>query len=213
MKSKPIELTDEERQELETFQTNGSNIMRERCLAILHFVEGKTITWIAEAFHRQHLTIRTWIGRYKEGGIDELKSKPYPGRTNMRNLLFKNKVEEYLSTTPRNYGYCEDFWTIVLIITQLEKDTGKKTSYSTIRRLLSDSGYSFKRPKKGLPAIAPTKEEKLDKVKELSKDITGSKDEKGEEIFFLDESHFSTEPYITKGWYKKGENFSPRDKS
>ena len=33
------------------------------------------------------------------------------------------------------------------------------------------------------------------------------------EVMFVDESHFSTEPYVIRGWYRKGEDFFTRDKS
>ncbi len=32
------------------------------------------------------------------------------------------------------------------------------------------------------------------------------------DVLFVDESHFSTEPYIIRGWYRKGEDFFPQDK-
>ncbi len=31
------------------------------------------------------------------------------------------------------------------------------------------------------------------------------------EVPAIDESHFSTEPYLIKGWFKKGEHFFPTD--
>jgi hypothetical protein len=31
------------------------------------------------------------------------------------------------------------------------------------------------------------------------------------EVVYLDESHFSNEPYVVRGWHKKGQPFSPAD--
>ena len=36
-------------------------------------------------------------------------------------------------------------------------------------------------------------------------------DKEQTEVFAVDESHFSTEPYLIKGWFKKGEHFSHAD--
>ena len=48
-----LELSEVDRNVLEDLQTNGSNQMRERSLAILHCADGKKITWIAEKFPKQ----------------------------------------------------------------------------------------------------------------------------------------------------------------
>jgi hypothetical protein len=36
-------------------------------------------------------------------------------------------------------------------------------------------------------------------------------DKEQTEVFAVDESHFSTEPYLINGWFKKGEHFFHAD--
>jgi len=72
-------------------------------------------------------------------------------------------------------------------------------------------GYSFKRAKKRVPPNAPTKEEKLARVQEIAREISELKATDDVEIVFLDESHFSTDPYVARGWHKRGEPFFPPD--
>lgn len=212
MKIVKLEISALERQKLQSLQNNGSGLMRERSLAILHCVEGKKITWIAKALNRQILTIRTWIERFRKEGIQGLERNYSPGRPSLRNTLLRPKVNEYLSSTPRTYGWHEDCWTMLLLQEQLKKDIGKTFGISTLERLLKDCGYSYKRPRKGVPANAPSKEEKLIRVQEIAQEILQLKMESDVDVLFVDESHFSTEPYIIRGWYRKGEDFFPRDK-
>lgn len=213
MKIVKLEISAAQREELEKLQNNGSGIMRERSLAILHCASGKKITWIANALNRRILTIRTWIERFRQNGIQGLERSYSPGRPSTRNTILRPKVEEYLKSTPKSYGWQEDCWTMVLIREQLKKDTGKNVGISTLERLLKDCGYSYKRPRKGVPAIAPSKEEKLKRIKDIAKQILELKQDSDLDILFVDESHFSTEPYVIRGWYRKGEDFFPRDKS
>ena len=198
---------------MKELQSNGSGLLRERSLAILHCAEGRKIIWIAHALHRQCLTIRTWIAKFMKDGVKGLARNYSPGRPSVRTTEFRPKVEKYLSTSPRDYGWYEDLWSMQLLKSQLKKDTGKEISTSTLRRLLKDCGYSYKRPRKAVPSSAPSKEDKLSRVKEIASEILTLNKNSDVEVMFLDESHFSTEPYVIRGWYRKGEVFSPRDQS
>lgn len=213
MKIVKLEISKEQKKELMELQNNGSGMMRERSLAILHCVNGKKITWIAKVLNRRILTIRNWIAKYREGGIEGLNRSYSPGRPSIRQTFLRPKVERYLSASPRQYGWREECWSMFLLKEQLKKDTGKDVAVSTLERLLKDCGYSYKRPRKGVPAIAPSKEEKLIRVQEIVRQILELNKESDVDIFFVDESHFSTEPYVIRGWYRKGEDFFPGDKS
>ena len=213
MKIVRLELSESARRELLNLQNNGSDLMRERSLAILHCANGQKLTWIANALNRRILTIRTWIERYRKDGIRGLERSYSPGRPSDRNTIFRPKVEEYLSTSPRKYGWYEDCWTIPLLKEQLKKDTEKTVGISTLERLLKDCGYSYKRPRKGVPVAAPSKEDKLARVQEIAAEILKLKKDSDVDVFFVDESHFSTEPYVVRGWYRRGEDFFPREKS
>ena len=95
----------------------------------------------------------------------------------------------------------------------MKKDTGKTVGIFTLERLLKDCAYSCRRPRKGVPAAAPSKEEKLARVQEIAAEILKLKKDSDADVFFVDESHFSTEPYVVRGWYRRDEDFFPRDKS
>ena len=60
-------------------------------------------------------------------------------------------------------------------------------------------------------AHAPSKEEKLQRVQEIASEIAGLRCNGDVEVMFLDESHFSTDPYVVRGWSKRGQPFFPPD--
>jgi transposase len=82
---------------------------------------------------------------------------------------------------------------------QLEKDFGRKLGTLIIKRLLKDTGYSYKRTRKTMPVSAPSKEEKLTRVKEIANEILVLTATDDIEAVFLNESHFSNEPYVIRG--------------
>ena len=211
MKIVKLELSRTCKKALEELQINGSNQMRERSLAILHCAAGRKIAWIAEALNRRPLTIRSWIKAFEQHGISGLERSFSPGRPSYRRTELLPRLTEYLEHSPRNYGWAEELWTTKTINAQFEKDFGRKFGTRTIERLLKDAGYSYKRAKKAIPDTAPSKEEKLARIKEIANEVLELAATGNIEVVFLDESHFSNEPYVIRGWYKKGQPFFPAD--
>lgn len=211
MKVVKIALSVDAQKALEDLQHNGSGLMRERSLAILHCSAGKKILWIAHALNRRPLTIKTWIDAYLKSGIEGLDRTYSPGRPSFRISHLKPRLEKYFERSPRDYGWGEDIWTTQIINAQFEKEIGRKVGASTLSRLLKDAGYTFKRAKKTTCIAAPSKVEKLERVQEIAKQILDFKAEDEVEVVFLDESHFSTDPYVVRGWHKKGVPFFPAD--
>ena len=62
----------------------------------------------------------------------------------------------------------------------------------------------YKRFSRTTPQNAPTTIEKKKKVGEIVERIKQEPPE-NIEILFLDESHFSNQPYVSRGWFKCGE--------
>jgi transposase len=211
MKIVNLALSEQEKTELEYLQINGSNLLRERSLAILHCAQGKKLTWIADALNRQILTIRSWIDSFRKHGVSGLSRAYSPGRPSFRKKNLLPELRKCLSKSPREYGFFEEVWTLDLLKAHFKTQFNRDFSISTITRLLKDDGYSFKRPKKSIPENAPSKEEKLQRVQQIAQEILALKDGKETDVLFLDESHFSTEPYVIRGWYQKGESFFPQD--
>lgn len=211
MKAIVITLTKEEETELLALRKKSDSYLGERALAILHSNEGEHTTQIAKKLKRAEQTIRSWLNAYKKKGIRGLYKNFSPGRPSTRQESFIPRLPEYLEKSPRDFGWGEDVWSIKVLMAQFVKETGINLSYHTVYRALKDAGYSCKRSKKTPPLAAPSKEEKIEKVNEIISKINNLKDLDNVEVAFLDESHFSTEPYVVRGWSKRGKRFFPTD--
>ena len=122
-------------------------------------------------------------------------------------------LSEYLAKSPRDFGWGEDVWSVKVLMAQFEKENGFAISRYTIIRALCDEGFTAKRAKKTTPAHAPSKEEKLLRVQKIASEIAGLRCNGDVDVMFLDESHFSTDPYVVRGWSRRGQPFFPPDAS
>lgn len=211
MKIIKIDLDHDARMELESIRRSYNDYRSERALAVLHCASGKKATQIAEILNRTIQSVCSWLNAYQKTGIKGLNRSFSPGRPSIRQQQLLPRLEDYLRKSPRDYGWGEDVWSTKVMIAQFQKETGIKVSQDSVERALHDAGYSFKRATKSTPITAPSKEEKLEKVKAIATQITELKSVENVEVMFLDESHFSTDPYVTRGWHKRGEPFFPAD--
>jgi transposase len=209
MRKIEIELSVADRGDLDGMRRKYNDYRSERALAVLHCALGESARHIAVFLHRTEKTVRSWLNAYLLHGSDGLSRSYSPGRPNQRSLKFTPRMEEYLSKTPEDYGWGEGVWSIKVLIAQYEKETGLKISEDSVERALKEAGYSFKRAKLTTPVQAPSREEKLAKVQAIAAEIMALKKGGAVEVMFLDESHFSTEPYVARGWHKRGNPFFP----
>jgi transposase len=205
-----IKLKDSEIKELEGIRRKTEDSRNIRAYMVLLNAQGLRVPEIAEKLGKNGHTIRDWVKRYRSNGIAGLTRKLSPGRPREQRNKAILLLETLISKSPRTYGYIYDTWDKRLIMEEYEKQTGKKLSSSTAERALREAGYSYKRPKKGVPPNAPRKEEKIKKVNEIIADIQRKAIQEDVDVYFLDESHFSTEAYLLRGWFKKGEHFFPK---
>ncbi len=93
---------------------------------------------------------------------------------------------------------------VPLIVYDAEVKLSLSVSGDTVTRALNAMGYTYKRPSKTIPARAPNKKEKAARVQAMIEEVRAILFKGDTEIYALDESHFSTEPYLVRGWLKKG---------
>ena len=201
-----ITLSEEEKKELELHRYQSSSKESEKALMILLSHEGHSITAISNILHRHYHTVRDWIHRYQEQGISGLKPKKSPGRPRSLRDAVKEKISSLIETSPTLHGYKVHNWTIGLLSSHYDKHLSIQVSDDTIGRALRDAGYTYKRPTKRTPINTLSKEEKMEKVSKMIegiKEIIKTTNKNEYEVFSMDESHFSTEPYVVHGWQKK----------
>lgn len=204
-----IKLTDEQRRELEDFRRQASSKNSEKALMVLMSNDGHSVPKIAAILKRNNHTVRDWLKRYLKNGLSGLSRRFSPGRPETKRQILKERIEEIVPHPPSRYGYLDSVWTIPLIAHDLSENLEVSVSTNTVTRALKDLGYSYKRPSKTTPLKAPSKEEKLATINEIIEDIKEISEHQDSVIYALDESHFSTEPYLVQGWFKK--RWPPQD--
>jgi len=202
-------LSPKQRVELETFRRQASSKDSEKALMVLMNADGLPVPKIAQTLKRNPHTVRDWIKRYKAEGIKGLSRKFSPGRPSDKRERVMQQIETIIGKSPASYGYQENAWTVPLITHHIEKTLKFSVSKDTVVRALKTMGYVYKRPSKTVPESAPSQEEKREAVENMVQEILEIIQKKDTVIYALDESHFSTEPYLIRGWFKK--RWPPQD--
>jgi len=198
-----VRLSKDEKSELEDYRGQASSGNSEKALMVLKCNEGLSAPQIAKDLKRHPHTVRNWLNSYINNGISGLDRHYSPGRSTQLRDKVKEHIEKLLFTDPRELGYQAGLWTVSLLSHHLKSKENIDAGKDTVNRALKDMGFTYKRSAAGVSKKAPGKEEKLKRIKEIVEEIVELLNKKDCEIFALDESHFSTEPYVIRGWGKK----------
>jgi len=201
-----VTLSDEEKMKLVKLREGSISEHSEKALMVLLSHEGKSPLEIGKILQRNPHTVRDWLKRYKNEGIEGFRRLSSPGRPAEKRNYGKAILLEIIDKNPSEYGFHANSWTSPLIVEYLKAARGITMSVDTIKRALKKMGYSFKRPTKAVPADTLTDEEKRTAVQNLITEIQSSiQQDVPYEIFSIDESHFSTDPFMSRGWIRRGE--------
>lgn len=198
-----ISLNQDETKRLREFRRTENSRNAEHALIVLKNAKGMSAPLIAQQLEIHVYTVRKWLNNYINFGIEGLKRKFALGKSPALRLQIQLFLEEVIELSPEQFGYPVSLWTTALLQDWLLKEKDTKSSQDTIERALKENGYSYKRNGKKVADKAPSKEEKLQKMSELLERINEKVKEGNCEVFALDESHFSNEPYVVSGWQKK----------
>ena len=164
----------------------------DRIKAVYLWSSGDSLSEIARVLLLDETTLRRYVERFKEAGIDGLLECHYAGGVSDLTLTQTKEIEEYLDlhTMP----------TAQAAISYIKKKY--KVTYSTtgVTKLLHRLGFSYKKPK-----VIPgkTNPEKQDQFIEEYHTIERSLG-KNDTIHFLDASHPTHNTTASYGWIKKG---------
>jgi transposase len=198
-----VKLNKDQRVEIEKFRHQASTKDSKKALMVLMNADGRNVSEVSALLRRNPHTVRDWLKRYKKKGLAGLSRKFSPGRPDEKRNAVKGRIKEIISQLPELYGYVDRAWTVPLITHDIKKKLNISISSDTVIRALKDLGYSYKRPSKTMPPTAPTREEKIVSIKKMLNEIEAIIKDKDSVIYALDESHFSTEPYLVQGWFFK----------
>ena len=198
-----ISLTSKEQKELERFRSQASSKDSEKALMVLLNSEGESPVAISRSLKRNPHTVRHWLKQYQAKRIPGLSRRYSPGRPATKRDAVKERLNEIINSPPQSFGYMDSVWTVPLIAFDVSQNLSEPVSTDTVTRALKEMGYVYKRPSKTVPAGTMTREEKETTVMGILDEIKEIIHKKECVIYALDESHFSTEPYLVRGWFKK----------
>jgi len=177
--------------------------LAERCHYVLLNAQGWSVPHIARRLDRNEHTIRTWLKAYRTAGLAGLHNTPQPGRPATKGQHVTQQIELLLSQPPSHFGYLEDGWTVDLIRDYLAQPQ-EAVSDATVRRQLQAGGVGLQTLCQNRPAQHPQRREKKARVADIVATIRACQAHRPVEVFFVDESHFTNEPYVQRGWCRKG---------
>lgn len=198
-----IFLTEVERLELTRLRLDRSSNMGERAHYVLLAASGESAPNIARLLSRNIITIRLWLNRYVKEGLAGLKTIKASGRPAKKAAIIEAQLQELLSKSPQEYGYQEAGWQINLLRDWFQKQ-GVFVCENTVAKGLNKLGFVYKRFSKAMPQNAPSSADKKERIAEIVEAI-GKDSSADTEVLFVDESHFSNQPYVSRGWFKSGE--------
>lgn len=127
-KTKVIQLSDEQRQELQDgYRSGESHVFRERCQMILLKSESRTSREIAGFLDCHKITVNEWVKRFEAEGIEGLKTRPGRGRRAILQATDMSRVRAAVIRSRQR---------ISLACAELEAELQKPFSMTTLKRFL-----------------------------------------------------------------------------
>jgi len=176
-----------------------------RIRAVKRVEAGESPEVVIKALGFSRPRIYEWLAKYREGGIDALRSRKAPGKVpKLRGEDLKKIYRLVVGKDPRQLKFEFALWTRAMVKELIEREFGVNLSEVSVGRLLKKLGLSPQRPQRKffqqdqylvLKWIA----EDFGDIKKLAK-------KENAEIFFADESSVRSD-------YHSGTTWAPRGKT
>jgi transposase len=143
-KIKVVELTNEQRAELEKGYRNGkSHTFRSRCQMVLLKSEKRTSVEVAEVLGCCEMVINNWLTRYLEEGIEGLRTRAGGGRPPIlwqQNPAHLQKVKDEIEKHPNS---------VKTVVAALDEDLDLQMHPETLKRFLKKMVIASVAPERG----------------------------------------------------------------
>ncbi|MGI8467554.1 MAG: helix-turn-helix domain-containing protein [Pyrinomonadaceae bacterium] len=140
-KTKIIELSDEQRIELEKgYRTGETHTFRVRCQLILLKSEKRTSVEVAEVLGCCEMAVNNWLVRYEEEGIRGLETRAGRGRPpilSSQNPAHLKKVKDEIRKHPNS---------VKTVVARLEEDLDLAMRPETLKRFLKKTSIASAAP-------------------------------------------------------------------
>jgi len=127
-KTKVIELTKAQREELEDGYRNGrTHSFRQRCQMVLLKSEERTSVEVVGILGGCEMTVNNWLNRYEKEGIEGLRTRPGRGRKAILQAADLEQVKRAVKQSRQKISVAR---------IELEASLGKEFSHSSLKRYL-----------------------------------------------------------------------------
>ena len=126
-----------------------SHTVREsiRIEAIQKWLDGAAVKEISEIYSTDHTCVYDWINRYKEGGFEALKTRPFGGRPpKLSDLQRAELAEILLIKNPTDFGFYKAMWTRDIVAAIIKSEFGITMHPAAVGKMLKRMGFSPQRP-------------------------------------------------------------------
>jgi transposase len=140
-KTKVIELTKEQREELEKGYREGkTHVFRQRCQMILLKSEKRISQEVVNILGSCEMTVNNWLKRYEQCGIEGLQTRPGRGRKSILRAEDLELVKAQVTASRQKISVAQ---------AELETSLGKSFSRSTLKRYLKKTVAAINELEKG----------------------------------------------------------------
>jgi transposase len=160
---------------------------------------GFGVAQIAAIYECSEATVRQWLGRFEAGGAAALRDLPRSGRPRKAAAAAREQIRRTLERAPAAAGYGFGNWSVVTLCGHLAERLGLVLSRATVRRLVRELEYRWRRPKHVLPEDPLARS----KMWALFERIVGAPD--GAAILCGDECDVHLVPVLRAMWMRTGQ--------
>ena len=176
--------------------------MRTRYLIVIHLLEGRTVTWIAETLKITRNTVYRAKQRYEAEGESGLFDRRIDNGDRKVTEQFLEQLAEVVAGDPQEYGWKRPTWTRELLIKTMARLTGISIALSTMSHSLRQIGARRGRPKPTVACPWPEadKEQRLQAISTLIANLPSN-----EVAVYEDEIDIHLNPKIGQDWMLRGQ--------
>lgn len=170
MSAQKLTLSKKEEAEIRKFmQETRSKGEYRRAEAVLYKAEGLSYRAIAKKMNAAYLSVYRWIQRYRQGGVNALRTKTYPGKKPRITPEQKKVIAQTALQSPQTFGYLKNEWSVRLLAKHLTQEMGIKISKSHVWEILQELGIVYKKAKAVVESPDPHYPEKARQVEGYKK--------------------------------------------
>lgn len=125
---------------------------RNRAITILSYLKRISKRTIAKALFLDPKTVRDYIQRFEEGGVENLFDLSRKNIKKSEDQKYKDAVFSILHAPPSSYGFNRTTWRMGDIKNIMCKN-GLPISKDNIRKIIKDAGYHIRKAKKVLTSV------------------------------------------------------------